>query len=257
MTDQHVLYALEGGVATITMNRPEKKNALTVQMYEDLVSAFKRADDDKAARVILWRSVGDLFTSGNDLKDFMSAPPAGFDSPVFQLLLTLVELETPVVAAVQGAAIGIGTTALLQCDLVYARDDARFHMPFVNLGLCPEGASSLLFPRIAGMQKATELLMFGEPFPASLGERMGFVNEIFSAESFEREVSERVQRLVKKPAASLRATKQLLRGPQRAEIRETMLREGRLFLERLSAPEATEAFSAFFEKRAPDFSSFD
>ncbi len=256
MTEQHVLYSSEAGIATLTLNRPEKKNALTVQMYADLVAGFTRAEEDPAVRVILLRSVGDLFTSGNDIKDFMNAPPAGFDSPVFQILMKLVELQKPLVAAVQGAAIGIGTTALLHCDLVYAREDAKLHMPFVNLGLCPEGASSVLLPRVAGMQKATELLMFGEPFSAAVAERAGLVNEIFPAARFDDDVMDRVRRLAAKPAASLRATKELLRGPYRDEVKETMMREGAAFLERLGSPEATEAFTAFFEKRAPDFSPF-
>lgn len=257
MSESQVLYASEGGVATLTLNRPEKKNALTVAMYAALVEGLTRAEQDKAVRVIVLRGNGDYFTSGNDLKDFMNDPPAGFDSPVFQLLLKLVDLEKPLVAAVQGAAIGVGTTALLHCDLVYAREDAKLHMPFVNLGLCPEGGSSLLFPRLAGLQKTTELLMFGDPFGAADAMRMGLVNEVFPAASFDDEVRTRVQRLVEKPAASLRATKELLRGRYREEVKDAMMREGAAFLERLVSPEAAEAFGAFFEKRKPDFTQFE
>lgn len=257
MSEPQVLYASEGGVATITLNRPEKKNALTVEMYASLVEGLTRAEQDTAVRVVLLRGEGDNFTSGNDLKDFMNDPPSGFDSPVFQLLLKLVDFEKPLVAAVHGAAIGIGTTALMHCDLVYAREDAKLHMPFVNLGLCPEGGSSLLFPRLVGMQKATEVLFFGDAFGAEDAKDMGLVNEVFPAASFDEEVRGRVERLVAQPAAALRAAKELLRGRHREELKDVMMREGAAFIERLVSSEAGEAFSAFFEKRKPDFTQFD
>lgn len=254
---ENIRYEVAEGVATLTLARPEKKNALTVKMYEDLVARLKEADADRSARVIVVRAEGDAFTSGNDLKDFMNAPPAGTDSPVFQLLLTLVDLETPIVAEVNGLAVGIGTTMLFQFDLVYAARGARFQMPFVNLGLCPEGASSFLLPRMMGMAKASELLMFGEPFSAEEAERVGLVTRVFDDGALAAEVGSRVRALVERPAASLRATKQLLRADLKERVKEAMFREGALFLERLGSPEAAEAFTAFFEKRKPDFTRFE
>ncbi|MFZ9886571.1 MAG: enoyl-CoA hydratase [Myxococcota bacterium] len=256
MSDSHILYAVQEGIATLTLRRPDKKNALTVEMYNQLVEGLAQASADDAVRVILWRAEGNVFTSGNDIKDFMNAPPAGVDSPVFRLLLALVDLEKPLVAAVRGPAIGIGTTALLHCDLVYCSDNARLQVPFVNLGLCPEGASSMLFPNLAGLQKASEWLLFGEAFTAEEALRFGLCNAVFPDASFDEAVQERVARLAAKPASSLRATKALLRGPMRESIRETMMKEGEVFIERLGSPEAIEAFTAFLEKRAPDFSRF-
>jgi enoyl-CoA hydratase/carnithine racemase len=257
MSDQHILTELADGVLTITINRPEKKNALTVQMYADIVAALHGAEENPAARVVLLRGVADDFTSGNDLKDFRDTPPAGEDSPVFQLLLTLADMKTPIVAAVRGVAIGIGVTGLLHCDLAYAADDARFQLPFVNLGLTPEGGSSLLLPRYAGAARASELLLLGEPFDANTALHAGILSNVFSVADFDAEVERRVKRLAAQPAAALRATKKLLRGPAREELRETLGREGAAFMERLASPEALEAFTAFLEKRAPDFTQFD
>lgn len=257
MSESNIRYEVKEGVATLTLARPEKKNALTVKMYDDLVARLSEADTDKAARVIVVRADGDAFTSGNDLKDFMNAPPAGPDSSVFQLLLKLLDLETPIVAEVNGLAVGIGTTMLFHFDLVYAARRARFQMPFVNLGLCPEGGSSFLLPRIMGMAKASELLLFGDPFSAEDAERAGLVTRVFDDDQLEAEVAARAKGLVERPAASLRATKQLLRADVKERVREAMLREGAAFVERLGSPEAAEAFTAFFEKRKPDFSKFE
>lgn len=247
---------LKDGIATITLNRPEKKNALTVEMYEKIVSGMQGYDADPEARVIVIRSEGDAFTSGNDLKDFMNAPPAGEDSPVFRLLLTLVDLEKPLIAEVNGLAVGIGTTLLFHCDLVYAAQSARFQMPFVNLGLCPEAASSFLLPRFLGMPKAAELLMLGEAFSASDALGMGFVNALFPGEELREQTQARAEKLAAQPAAAVRATKKLLREDLRAATKASIEKEGALFIERLSSPEAREAFTAFFEKRKPDFTQF-
>lgn len=257
MSDPHVLTALEDGIYTITLNRPEKKNALTVKMYESIVAGLREADKDPAARVILIRGVGDDFTSGNDLKDFRDTPPAGEDSPVFQLLVTLTEVETPIVAEIRGAAIGIGVTGLLHMDLAYAASDARFRLPFVNLGLTPEGGSSLLLPRLAGAARASDLLMLGEPFDAETALSCGIVSGVFAPDELGGAVQKKVARLAAQPAAAVRATKRLLRAPVRDELRHALSREAALFLERLASPEAAEAFTAFLEKRAPDFKQFE
>lgn len=253
MTDQ-VLTQAAGGVLTVTFNRPQKKNAFTLRMYEQLVLALREADRDPEVRVILLTGAGDAFTSGNDLADFMSDPPKGEDSPVFQLLLALVEVKKPLIAMVNGAAVGIGTTMLLHCDLVYASDRAKLVMPFVNLGLVPEGGSTYLLPRMAGHARAAELLLFGEPFDARVAQEVGIVNEVFEADALEAAVRARAQKLAEKPPLALERTKRLLKEPIRNGVLRAIRDEGDLFVRSLSSPEAAEAFSAFFEKRRPDFS---
>jgi enoyl-CoA hydratase/carnithine racemase len=249
----HILTDISDGICTITFNRPERKNALTVAMYEETVAALTAAEADPNVRVILFTGAGGIFTSGNDVADFMNTPPAGPDSPVFRLLLELVKAEKPLIAAVSGPAIGIGLTMLFHCDLVYASDTVRFQAPFVNLGLCPEGASSLLLPLIAGHQKAAEILMFGEPLNAQAGLAAGFVNAVYPADSLAGAARERAKVLAEKPTVSLKLTKQLLRHGLREQVNETLAREGAHFIERLTSPAAVEAFTSFFEKRKPDF----
>jgi enoyl-CoA hydratase/carnithine racemase len=249
----HILTDISDGILTITFNRPERKNALTVAMYEQVVAAMKSAETDENVRVILFTGAGGIFTSGNDVADFMNTPPAGPDSPVFQLLNALVHAEKPIVAAVSGPAIGIGLTMLLHCDLVYVSDTVRFQAPFINLGLCPEGGSSLLLPLVAGHQKAAEILMLGEPFGAQAALAAGFVNGVHPADSVDAFARDRAKALAEKPAVSIKLTKQLLRHGLREQTSETLLREGAHFVERLGSPAAIEAFTAFFEKRKPDF----
>jgi enoyl-CoA hydratase/carnithine racemase len=257
MSDPLILASTEAGVRTLTFHRPAKKNAFTPVMYAALVEELERAARDPKVRVVLLTGAGDAFTSGNDLMDFAQTPPAGRDSPVFKLLLALVDHEKPIVAAVNGVAVGIGTTMLLHCDLVYAADSARFRMPFVNLGLVPEGASSLLLPLLAGPQRAAELLMFGDFFSAADAHAAGLVNAVTPAADVLAHATARARALAERPAASIRHTKALLRHADRAAVHAALDREGEVFLARLSSPEATEAFSAFFEKRTPDFSRFD
>lgn len=247
----------DGSVRTLVFDRPEKKNALTVRMYAALVEALQAAAADASVRVVVLTGAGDAFTAGNDLVDFMQDPPTGEDSPVFQLLLTLASYEKPLVAAVNGAAVGIGATMLLHCDVVYAASDAKLTMPFVNLGLCPEGASSYLLPRIAGHAKASELLLFGEPFDAQTAHDVGMVSRVFAAEGFRAAVHARAQALAERPAAGVRTTKRLLKDSTRAAIAKALPTEAVEFAARLGSPEAAEAFAAFFEKRKPDFTRFD
>lgn len=253
MSDRNLLIETQDGVRMVTIDRPERKNALTPAMYSALVEELQAYDQDDSVRALVVTGTGDSFTSGNDLADFMNTPPAGEGSPVFQLLLTLLDLKKPIVAAVNGTAIGIGVTMLLQCDLVYAADTARFQLPFVNLGLVPEGGSSQVLPRMMGHARAAELLLLGEKFSAQEAERLGLVTRVYPAAELLGEAQRKAAALAQKPTASLRLAKELMRGPQRAALLETLEREALVFVDRLTQPAAMEAFTAFFEKRPPDF----
>jgi enoyl-CoA hydratase/carnithine racemase len=238
------------GVRTLTFNRPEKKNAFTHAMYEAAIEGLYRASLDPAVRVLMLTGAGGTFTAGNDIGDFLEQPPTGEDSAVFRFLRTLVNYEKPVVAAVDGAAVGIGTTMLLHCDYVVATERARFVMPFINLGVCPEGASSLLLPRNAGLALASELLMFGDPFDAATAQRAGFINRVVPEAQLQEVASERARTLAAKPLEALKVTKRLLREPLRAEVNGALRREGAEFLKRLHSDEAREAFMAFMSRKS-------
>jgi enoyl-CoA hydratase/carnithine racemase len=250
------------GVATIEIARPEKKNALTVAMYQAMADAIDSAKADPAVRAVLITGQPGIFTSGNDLEDFVQrsagsgAGSDSEDSPVFGFMRALLGCDKPVVAAVTGAAIGIGTTMLLHCDLVYVSDEARLAMPFVGLGLVPEFASSLLLPQRVGMARAAEKLLLGDPFTGSQAVEMGIANAVLPAAevvNHARRVAERFNAL---PPGAVREAKRLLRAPQHDEILKTIRTEGEVFARRLRSPEAREAFQAFFEKRKPDYSKF-
>jgi len=245
-----------GGICTIRFNRPEKKNAITGAMYQAMADALLAAEADSAVRVILFAGQPDIFTAGNDLEDFLKQPPQDENSSVFQFMSALKDASKPVVAAVAGPAVGIGTTMLLHCDLVYAADTARFSMPFSQLGLCPEFGSSLLLQRIAGYQRAAEKLMLGAAFPADEAHEMGLVNQVLPADELLPFVQAQAARLAALPASSVRTIKQLMKRGTVQEIDAQMAEEGAHFRRMLTAPEAKEAFTAFFEKRKPDFSRF-
>ena len=242
------------GVMSMGFDRPERKNAITAAMYAQLADGLARAAADDSVRVVLVHGDENVFTAGNDLGDFQKNPPQGTDTPVQRFLQGLLEFDKPLVAAVCGHAVGIGTTMLLHCDLVYAGDNAKFALPFVNLGLCPEAASSLLLPRLVGHPKAAEALLFGEPFGASDALAMGLVNEVLPAAGTIGHARERAAALAARPLASLVATKRLMRGPVRQAGAEQMAAEGEYFRRMLHEPAAREAFAAFMEKRKPDFS---
>jgi enoyl-CoA hydratase/carnithine racemase len=249
---------LSNGVLHIVFDRPEKKNALTLAMYEAANAAFERAAQDAQVRAVLIAGEGDSFTAGNDLQDFLSHPPQGEDAPVLRFLRHLATLDKPLVAAAQGFAVGVGTTLLLHCDLVYAADDARFVLPFVQLGLCPEAASSLLLPQIAGYQRAAEKLLLGEPFDAAEALAMGLVNRVLPAGELRAFAVAQAEKFSRLPGPSVRATKRLLKGlgdqgPQAVLAR--MRAEEALFQALLGAPAAREAMTAFLQKRKPDFSA--
>ena len=255
-----VLVTQVGSVLEILFNRPEKKNALTGAMYAAVVAAFHRADADGSVRVVLLSGIGDTFTSGNDIKDFQTraaAPDLSDGSPMdaSPFLSALSSLATPLVAAVNGAAIGVGTTMLAHADLVIAARSARFVMPFTSLGLVPEAASSLLFPRLVGHQRASALLLLGDPLDAETAREWGFVNQVVADEDLMTTARGVAARLAALPPASVRQTKALIKNG-RGDVPGRIAEELVLFRERLRSPEAAEAFRAFTEKRKPDFSRF-
>lgn len=243
----------QNGVARITIDRPDKKNALTSAMYQQMAEAIRVAEGDSAVRAILICGTETVFTAGNDLQEFASRP-AEADSGAFPFMTVLKAAEKPVIAAVAGNAVGIGTTMLLHCDLVYAADNAKFSVPFVSLGLCSEFASSYLLPLRAGHARAAEKLLLAEPFDAAEAVAMGIVTRVVPAGQVIDYAQSRAERFTQLPPNSVRITKRLMKAAQIAAIEETMTKEGDQFRNLLRGPEAKEAFAAFFEKRKPDFS---
>lgn len=252
---EHVVVDVQERVLTIRLNRLEKKNALTFAMYGAMTEALMKADSDAGVRAVLITGAQDCFTAGNDLADFAAAKP-GQVSPAMRYLETLAAFAKPVLAAVGGVAIGIGTTMLLHCDLAYAAASARFHLPFVNLGLCPEAASSAILPALMGLHRASELLLFGEPFGAEAARDLGIVNQVVAGSDLLAAATAKAQLLAQKPPAALRTTKMLLKTGQADIIKQAMAREGQQFAALLQGPEAKEAMAAFLERRKPDFSRF-
>ncbi len=251
----HVLTTQAGSVLEVTFNRPEKKNALTAAMYAAVVDAFRRADEDPGIRVVLIGGAGDSFTSGNDITDFQARSGADAASPAAAFLDALTSLATPLVAAVNGAAVGVGTTMLAHADLVIAARSARFVMPFTSLGLVPEAASSLLFPALVGHQRASALLLLGDPLDAETAHRWGLVNQVVADAELMVAARGIAARLAALPPAAVRQTKDLMKNG-RPDVAGRIEQEMALFRERLRSPEAAEAFRAFVEKRKPDFSGF-
>ncbi len=243
-------------VLRLEIARPEKKNALTVGMYTAMSDALDAAERDAGVRVALLHGARDCFTAGNDLKDFLEQPPHGEASPAFRFIRRIATFPKPLVAAVNGAAVGIGTTALLHCELVYAAPGARFQLPFVSLGLVPEAASSFLLPYIAGYQRAAELLLLAQPFGVEKALAAGIVTEIVPEGELLGYARDAALRVAALPPAAVQAAKALMKKPFAARSAEAMADEGAVFRERLASPEAKEAMTAFFEKRKPDFSRF-
>jgi len=255
-----ILTTTANNILTLEFNRPARKNAITGAMYQTMADALLAAEADPAVRAILITGKPEIFTAGNDLDDFLNN--AGADAmndsrPVFQFMRALEGCTKPVVAAVAGAAVGIGTTLLMHCDLVYAADTAKFSMPFSQLGLCPEFASSLLVTQAAGYTRAAEKLMLGEAFPAQEALEMGIVAKVLPAAELLAFAQGQAAKLVKLPAASIRTTKALMRRSRSALVKDAIAAENERFSAMLGGGEAKEAFTAFFEKRKPDFSKFD
>jgi len=243
-------------VARIRFDRLDKKNAITVEMYAQLGKALAAADADKQVRAVLLSGTAECFTAGNDVADFLKAPREPGSSPARALFDTLPNMKKPVVAAVGGPAIGIGTTMLLHCDLVYAAPNARFQLPFVPLGIVPEFGSTFLLPLIAGYQRAAELLLLGQPFSAEKAKEVGIVSEVIAEDELLLKAQQTAKALAALPPESIRLTKQLMKKRYGTALAETIREETKIFTERLSSPEAKEALSAFLEKRKPDFSRF-
>ena len=248
-----IRFDIHNSVATLAFNRPDKKNAITAAMYQSLADHLKEAEHDIAVRAIVITGDGGIFTAGNDLDDFLKHPPQGDDSAVVQFMTALRTTSKPVIAAVPGIAIGIGTTLLMHCDLVYAADTAKFALPFTSLGLCPEFASSVLLSRVAGYQRAAEKLLLGEAFDATEAERIGIVNRVLPAADLPAFVVAQAAKLAALPSESLRITKQLMKADLLTPIAAAMLTEMQHFMRMLQGPDAKEAFAAFLDKRKPVF----
>lgn len=244
------------GILMIRMNRPEKKNALTHAMYRQLATALSEAESDPTVRVILLGGLPGAFTTGNDLMDFLKNPLLGEESPVLTFLTTLVGLKKPLMAAVEGLAVGVGATLLLHCDYVCAGASSTFQLPFVNLGLVPEAGSTFLLPRMLGHLRASELLLFGETFTAMTAQEAGLVTTVCPDAEVLTTTLAKARQLVAQPAAAVRQTKALLKRGTAAKLEETLGVEAEIFLQRLASPEAAEALQAFAGRRSPDFSRF-
>ena len=246
----HIAIIETNGVLEIHIDRPDKKNALTGPMYRAMIAALADASARPEIGVVLFAGRGDAFCAGNDLKDFMAGPEGG--AAAFDFISAIAAFDKPIVAAVQGLAVGVGTTMLFHCDLVYVAPDARFVMPFVNLGIVPEAGSSLLAPAIMGHAKAAAMLMLGEPMDAEGADRAGFVTAIVTGETLLDHARAKAAALMAKPPQALMTTRRLMKGDP-AALQARIAEEAQLFREALASPEAQEAFMAFFEKRAPVF----
>lgn len=237
----------EQGVRIITINRPEKRNALNLEMYTQLTEYLIQGESDNGINAFLLKGEGDCFTSGNDVADFLKNSDLGPDHPAFKFLFSLLDLTKPLVAAVSGPAVGIGTTLLLHCDLIYADNTAKFQLPFVNLALVPEAGASLLLPRLVGQAKASELLLLGEAFDAQSALSIGLINDLLPSDKLMSHALTQSIKLAKKPPQALRASRRLIRG-DKAPIREQMLKELEEFAIRLQSDEAKAQFNAFLSR---------
>jgi enoyl-CoA hydratase/carnithine racemase len=257
---EHIVCTTAEGVLELTLNRPERKNALTQAMYEAMLQALARVENEPGLRVLLITGAGDSFTSGNDIGDFLAmaasdAAESGAVAPVVRFLYALAGTDVPVVAAVNGSAVGVGVTLLFHCDFVYASDRAMFATPFVDLGLVPEAASSLTMPSQMGYRRAAQMLLLGDRFSAAQMVEAGVVNSAFADGEELAQARSVALRLARKPKRALRSSKRLMRPVD--ELRARIGVEAQIFQRALSSPEALEAMTAFSEKRAPDFSRFE
>jgi enoyl-CoA hydratase/carnithine racemase len=242
-----------GHILRIQLNRPEKKNAMTVAMYNTLADLSNDAAKDDDIRVVLWHGAGDSFSAGNDIEDFLKNPPGAAESPQARLIQALINFDKPIVVAVQGAAIGGGTTMLTHCDFVFAGESARFQMPFINLAVVPEFGSSYTIPARSGYLHAAELILLGLPFNAKRAAELGLVTRVLTDEDLLVTATQTARDLAKKPPAALQACKRLIRSSTRDQLEQAVKLENEEFSVRVRSAEAKEAFTAFTEKRKPNF----
>ncbi len=250
----NILTHSEAGVTTVTLNRLERKNSITAAMYQMLADALTAAAADPATRAVVIQGHETVFSAGNDIGDFLSQPPTGPEAPVFRFLRAIATFPKPLLAAVCGPAVGVGTTMLFHCDLVYAGDNAAFAMPFVNLGLCPEAGSSLLVPGMFGYHRAAEALLLGDPFMAEAALEVGLVNRVVPPSEATSVAQAQARKLAAKPLRSLMETKRLMKQDVQQQVLARIEQESAVFARLLGEPAAKEAFGAFMEKRRPDFS---
>jgi enoyl-CoA hydratase/carnithine racemase len=248
-----ILTERSGNILRVELNRPAKKNAMTSRMYEALADIFNEAARDERTHAVLWHGAGDSFCAGNDVEDFLKNPPGPGESPQAGLMNAFVDFDKPVVAAVQGAAIGGGTTMLTHCDFVYAGESAKFQMPFINLAVVPEFGSSCSVPARIGHIRAAELILLGLPFDARRAADLGFVTQVVPDHDVLATATETARKLAAKPAGALQASKRLMKGPFREQIKAAMRAENEEFSARVRSDDAKEALAAFLEKRRPDF----
>jgi enoyl-CoA hydratase/carnithine racemase len=242
-----------GAILRVQLNRPASKNAMTSAMYITLADLFNTAAQDDQIRVALWHGAGDSFCAGNDIGDFIKNPPGAGESPQALLMKALISFDKPIVAAVQGAAIGGGTTMLTHCDFVYAGENAKFQLPFVNLALVPEFGSSFTVPARAGYLRAAELILTGQSFDARRAAELGLVTRVVPNQELLATATDTAQKLAQKPPAALWACKRLMKQSTREQLDQAVRLENEEFSERVRSAEAKEAFTAFLEKRRPDF----
>lgn len=238
-----------GNILSIQLNRPAKKNAMTSSMYVTMADLLNGAAKDDQIRVVLWHAAGSSFSAGNDIEDFLQNPPGQGESPQAQLMHALINFEKPLIAAVQGAAVGGGTTMLAHCDFVYAGESAKFQLPFVNLALVPEFGSSYLLPLCFGYTRAAELILLGEPFNASRAAELGLVTRVVPDQSLLATATETARTLAAKPAAAVQASKRLMKSALREQLEQAVKLEDEVFAERVRSDEAKQAFTAFVTKR--------
>ena len=242
-----------GSILRVQLNRPARKNAMTSSMYVTLADVLNDTAKDEQIRVVLWHGAGDSFSAGNDVEDFLKNPPGPGESPQARLMTALVNFDKPLIAAVQGAAVGGGTTMLTHCDFVYAGESAKFQMPFINLALVPEFGSSYSIPARIGQLRAAELILLGVPFDARRAAELGLVTRVVPDQEVMATATETAARLAQKPIGALRACKRLMKLSSRQQVEQAIKVENEEFASRVRSAEAREAFSAFIEKRPPDF----
>jgi enoyl-CoA hydratase/carnithine racemase len=242
-----------GNILRIQLNRPEKKNAMTSAMYITLTVLLNNAAKDNQIRVVLWHGAGDSFSAGNDIQDFLKNPPGPGESPQARLIQALIDFDKPIVVAVQGAAIGGGTTMLTHCDFVFAGESAKFQMPFVDLAVVPEFGTSYTVPARSGYLRAAELILLGLPFNAKRAAELGLVTRVLADEDLLTTATQTARDLAKKPPAALQGCKRLMKSSTREHLEQAVTLENKEFSVRVRSAEAKEAFTAFIEKRKPNF----